>query len=123
MNFQEMTFEEAVAYIDETPKFTKKNSLANTEALLDALGNPQEKMKILHVAGTNGKGSICSFLASILHAAGKHTGLFISPHLVDINERFVIDEKMVSDEQFLHAFHKVMACVEEVKKDAEIRIK
>lgn len=117
MNYQEMTFEEAVAYIDETPKFTKKNSLANTEALLRALGDPQEKMKILHVAGTNGKGSICSFLASILHAAGKHTGLFISPHLVDINERFVIDEEMVSDEQFLNAFHKVMACVEAVKRE------
>ena len=116
MNYQEMTFEQAVAYIDETPKFTKKNSLANTEAYLHHLGDPQEKMKILHVAGTNGKGSICAFLASILRAAGKHTGLFISPHLVDINERFVIDDEMVSDAQFLDAFRRVMGSVEEMQK-------
>lgn len=117
MNYQEMTFGQAVAYIDETPKFTKKNTLENTRAILRCLGNPEEQMKILHVAGTNGKGSVCSFLASILHAAGKHTGLFSSPHLVDINERFVIDEEMVSDEQFLAAFHKVMACVEQIQKE------
>ena len=116
MNYQEMTFEQTVAYIDETPKFTKKNSLANTEAYLHHLGDPQEKMKILHVAGTNGKGSICAFLASILRAAGKHTGLFISPHLVDINERFVIDDEMVSDAQFLDAFRRVMGSVEEMQK-------
>jgi len=117
MNYQNMTYEQAVAYIDETPKFTKKNTLENTKAILRRLGDPQEKMKILHVAGTNGKGSVCSFLASILHAAGKHTGLFISPHLVDINERFVIDEVMVGDEQFLKAFRKVMDCVIQIQKE------
>ena len=109
-----MTYQEAVDYIDETPKFTKKNSLDHTRAFLQRLGDPQEKMKLLHVAGTNGKGSVCSFLASMLHAAGKRTGLFISPHLVDINERFVIDEDQVSDEAFLAAFHKVMDCVNEM---------
>lgn len=110
-----MTYEEAVAYIDETPKFTKKNTLENTKAILRHLGNPEEKMKLLHVAGTNGKGSVCSFLASMLQAAGKHTGLFSSPHLVDINERFVIDGEMVSNEQFLDAFHRVMNCVEAIQ--------
>ena len=112
-----MTYQEAVAYIDETPKFTKKNSLDHTRAFLKRLGSPQEKMKILHVAGTNGKGSVCSYLASMLKAAGKRTGLFTSPHLVKINERFVIDEKEVSDEEFLEAFHTVMACVEQMKEE------
>ncbi len=112
-----MTYQEAVAYIDETPKFTKKNSLDHTRAFLERLGNPQEKMKIFHVAGTNGKGSVCSFLASMLKAAGKRTGLFTSPHLVKINERFVIDEKDVSDGQFLEAFHTVMDCVEAMKEE------
>lgn len=112
-----MTYQEAVDYIDETPKFTKKNSLDHTRAFLQRLGDPQEKMKLLHVAGTNGKGSVCSFLASMLHAAGKRTGLFISPHLVDINERFVIDEDQVSDEAFLAAFHKVMDCVNAMKEE------
>lgn len=112
-----MTYREAVDYIEETPKFTKKNSLDHTRAFLGRLGDPQEKMKLLHVAGTNGKGSVCSFLASMLYGAGKRTGLFISPHLVDINERFVIDEEQVGDEAFLEAFHKVMDCVEAMKKE------
>ena len=112
-----MTYQEAVAYIDETPKFTKKNSLDHTRAFLKRLGSPQEKMKILHVAGTNGKGSVCSYLASMLKAAGKRTGLFTSPHLVKLNERFVIDEEEVSDEEFLEAFHTVMACVEQMKEE------
>ena len=117
MAYDKMTYEEAAAYIEETPKFTKKNTLENTKAILRHLGEPQEHMKILHVAGTNGKGSVCSFLASMLHAAGKHTGLFISPHLVDVNERFVIDEKQVSNEEFLGAFRIVMGCVERIQKE------
>ena len=112
-----MTYQEAVAYIDETPKFTKKNTLDHTRAFLHRLGDPQERMKILHVAGTNGKGSVCSFLASILKAAGKRTGLFTSPHLVDINERFVIDEEEVSDEEFLGAFHTVMDLAGQMKEE------
>ena len=112
-----MTDEEAVAYIDETPKFTKKNTLENTRAILRKLGDPQDNMKILHVAGTNGKGSVCAFLSSILTTAGKHTGLFTSPHLVDINERFQIDQEPVSDEAFLEAFHQVMDCVEEIQRE------
>ena len=112
-----MTYEEAVAYIDETPKFTKKNTLENTRAILGKLGDPQEQMKILHVAGTNGKGSVCAFLSSILTTAGKHTGLFTSPHLVEINERFQIDQEPVSNEEFLAAFHQVMDCVEEIQTE------
>jgi len=112
-----MTYREAVTYIEETPKFTKKNTLENTRAILRCLGNPQDKMKILHVAGTNGKGSVCSFLASILKAAGKRTGLFTSPHLVEINERFVVDEVQVSNEEFLEAFHRVMECIREIERE------
>ncbi len=56
-----MNYEEAVAYIDETPKFTKKNSLDHTKECLRRLGNPQDKFKVIHVAGTNGKGSTCAF--------------------------------------------------------------
>ena len=117
MTYKSMTYEEAAAYIEETPKFTKKNTLENTKAILRHLGDPQEHMKILHVAGTNGKGSVCSFLASMLHAAGKHTGLFISPHLVEVNERFVIDEVQVDNEQFLEAFRTVMGCVEQIQQE------
>lgn len=112
-----MNYEEAVRYIDNIPKFTKKNTLDNTKLLMERLGNPERSMKILHVAGTNGKGSVCAYLSSILTCAGKKTGLFTSPHLVKINERFQIDQEEVSDELFMEAFDKVMETVKEAEKE------
>ena len=86
-----MYYTEAVAYIEETPKFTKKNKPENTWELLERIGHPERRMKVIHVAGTNGKGSVCAFLSSILIHAGYRTGLFTSPHLVNITERFQIN--------------------------------
>ena len=106
-----MNYEEAVAYINDTPKFTTKNTLDNTRAVLAAMGHPERRMKLIHVAGSNGKGSVCAYLSSILTTAGKQTGLFISPHLVDINERFMINQQPVSDELFLESFEAVMDTV------------
>lgn len=109
-----MNYVEAVAYIDETPKFTTKNSLDHTKECLRRLGNPQEKFKVIHVAGTNGKGSTCAFLTSILREAGYSCGLFTSPHLVEINERFQINEVNIDNDTFLRAFEKVKALADEL---------
>ena len=109
-----MNFEEAVAYIDETPKFTKKNSLDHTKECLRRLGSPQENFRVIHVAGTNGKGSTCAFLTSIMREAGYSCGLFTSPHLVDIKERFQINEVMIDNGAFLQAFQKVKALSDEL---------
>ena len=67
-----MYYTEAVAYIEETPKFTKKNKPENTWELLERIGHPERRMKVIHVAGTNGKGSVCAFL-SILRSAFRST--------------------------------------------------
>ena len=112
-----MTYEEAESYINDTPKFTKKNTLENTRMVLEAMGHPERKMKLIHVAGSNGKGSVCAYLSSILKAAGKEVGLFTSPHLVKINERFKINEEDVSDELFLEAFEGVMDLVRQLLKE------
>ena len=109
-----MNYEEAVAYIEETPKFTTKNKLSHTKECLKRLGNPEKKFRVLHVAGTNGKGSTCAFLTSIFREAGYSCGLFTSPHLVTINERFQINEKNIDDDTFLAAFLKVRALVDEL---------
>lgn len=109
-----MNYAEAVAYIDETPKFTTKNSLEHTRECLRRLGNPQEKFRVIHVAGTNGKGSTCAFLTSILREAGYSCGLFTSPHLVEINERFQINEVNIDNDTFLNAFHKVKDLADEL---------
>ena len=112
-----MTYQEAEAYINDTPRFTTKNTLENTRMVLDAMGHPERKMKLIHVAGSNGKGSVCAYLSSILKAAGKEVGLFTSPHLVKINERFKINEEDVSDELFLEAFEEVMDLVRQLLKE------
>ena len=109
-----MNYEQAVAYIEETPKFTNKNSLDHTKECLARLGNPQNHFKVIHVAGTNGKGSTCAFLTSILREAGYSCGLFTSPHLVDINERFQINEVNIDNDTFLAAFQKVKALADEL---------
>lgn len=96
------TFEQAADFIESIPRFTKKNTPEVTRNYLDLLGSPDEGMRIIHVAGTNGKGSVCLFLSKILQAAGYRTALFTSPHLVTIRERMAIDGEMISEEQFLH---------------------
>lgn len=109
-----MNYEEAVAYIEETPKFTKKNSLEHTKECLRRLGNPQDHFRVIHVAGTNGKGSTCAFLTSVLREAGFSCGLFTSPHLVEINERFQINETDIDNDTFLRAFEKVKTLADEL---------
>ena len=98
-------------YINELPRFTKKNTPEHTAEFLKRLGNPQEKMKIIHVAGTNGKGSVTAYLNAMLIAEGLSTGMFISPHLVDINERIVINGENISDSDFEKSFNKVITTV------------
>lgn len=98
-----MTYEETVASILEIPRFTKKNTPSHTREFLELLGNPQERFPVIHVAGSNGKGSVCAFLNSVLTESGLHVGLFTSPHLVEIRERFRIDGECCSREQFLAA--------------------
>ena len=112
-----MNYTEAVDYIEEVPKFTKKNGPENTLELLRRIGHPERNMKIIHVAGTNGKGSVCAFLASVLSGAGRRTGLFTSPHLVDITERFQIDQEPVSHERFTEAFVRVKKEVDGMIRD------
>ena len=114
-----MNYTEAVDYIETIPKFTVKHPPEHTRELLSRLGNPQEGIKIIHVAGTNGKGSVCAYLNAMLLAGGKKTGIFNSPHLVRINERFQINGEDVSDEQFLNAFLKVEKAAKEYEAEGE----
>ena len=101
------TFEEAENYINETPRFTTKNSMEDTKAFLAKLGNPDTEFRIIHVAGTNGKGSVCAYMRSVLETAGYKVAVFTSPHLVDIRERFVIQGEMITKEEFLGAFLQI----------------
>ena len=102
------TYGAAEEYINATPKFTKKNSREDTARFWEYLGYPGRSGRIVHVAGTNGKGSVCAYLCSVLQKAGISCGMFTSPHLITMRERFVIDGEKVSEEAFLYAFRKVL---------------
>lgn len=97
-------------YLLQIPLWTKqKNSFKVIELFLEELGNPHQQFPIIHVAGTNGKGSVCAFLTSMLKEAGFQTGTFTSPHLVDIRERIMLNGEMVDQALFQESFHKVHA--------------
>ena len=111
-----ITFEEAVAYLKDMPRFTVKKNPADSRDLkwfLKKLGNPEKDLRIIHVAGTNGKGSVCAYMSSILHAAGYRTAVFTSPHLVDMRERFTVNGKMISEEDFLQVYRAVGDALQE----------
>lgn len=91
---------------------TVKLGLERIQAVLDALGNPERPMRIVHVAGTNGKGSTCAMIEAALRGAGRRTGLFTSPHLVEPAERIQIAGRPVSREDFSRAFDAVHAAVD-----------
>ena len=86
--------------------------LSRIQTLLIALGSPQLSVPIIHVAGTNGKGSVCAYLATILTAAGYRVGRYTSPHLVDWNERICIDNEPISTESAVNVLDRVIAAID-----------
>ena len=112
-----MTYQEAVAYIEEIPKFTEKHSLAYIRDFLKRMGNPGMDRKIIHVAGTNGKGSVCAYMQAVLLEMGRRTGFFTSPHLISINERIVVDREQIDDAEFLAVFEQVKETVDGMAAD------
>ena len=104
-NFDKKDYEYAVNYLLDIPKFVKKTDEDTIGEMLNRFGNPQDELKVIHIAGTNGKGSTCAFLNGILLQNGNKVGMFTSPHLVKINERIKVDGVDVSDEEFLTAFN------------------
>ena len=95
-------------FIEDLPLWAaKKNSIADIQTFLSAMGSLEKKMKIIHVAGTNGKGSVCANLTQMLVDAGYRVGTFISPHLVRINERILINQVPIDDTKFSLAALKI----------------
>jgi dihydrofolate synthase/folylpolyglutamate synthase len=99
---------------------TAKLGLERIARVLDALDRPQDRLRFVHVAGTNGKGSTCAMIASALQAAGRRTGLFTSPHLAEPTERIRIDGRPISAGRFANAFERVHTSVEQLLADGAI---
>jgi dihydrofolate synthase/folylpolyglutamate synthase len=107
-------YTEAEGFLNNVPRFTAKNPIEETRGFYEFLGDCEKGLgRIIHVAGTNGKGSVCAFLESVCIKSGYRTGMFISPHLVTTRERFVIDGEIISEAQFLEAFNWLSQKIEE----------
>src|SRR5208282_2676596 len=93
-----MLYSQAIQFLYNLRLFGIKLGLENTLRLAAAAGNPQQKLRFVHVAGTNGKGSTCAMLESVYRAAGLRVGLFTSPHLVSFTERIQVDRVPISQQ-------------------------
>ncbi len=92
-----MTYSESLDWLDSSQQFGIKLGLENTRRLLEAVGSPEVRLEFLHVAGTNGKGSVCAMMDAVLRASGRRVGLYTSPHLVNFRERIRVDGEWIGE--------------------------
>ena len=111
-----MTYEDAMGEINSLLKFGMKPGLERISKLLEQLGNPQDQLKIVHVAGTNGKGTTCTFISSVLIKAGYRTGLFTSPYVTDFRERFQINGEMIPKEELIEELERILPHVRNMER-------
>ena len=95
-----MNYQQSIDYLEKKVGFASVPGLSRIQALLERMGNPQEQLRCIHIAGTNGKGSASALLSSILMENGFRVGVYTSPHLEKYNERFRINGKDIPDEDF-----------------------
>ena len=109
-----MTYTDFIEWLEAVPMYGKKDGFHNMEKLLARFDDPQDQIPVIHVAGTNGKGSCCAMLAQILRESGYSVGLFTSPHLVEYTERIQVDGKQIPKEEFLKIGREVKAAAEAI---------
>ena len=112
-----MTYDETLAWIHQMEQFGINLGLTRMEELLNRMGRPDRALKIIHVAGTNGKGSVCAFIASILKAAGYSVGRYISPTLVAYRERIQMNGQMIGEEKLSEGMSFVREICEAMASD------
>lgn len=115
-----MEYNDVISYINSIERFGSRPGLVRVQNLLRRLGNPEKNLKVIHVAGTNGKGSVSTMISYILEKSGYDVGMYTSPHLENYNERIKINNKDISDEEFATAGEKIIkACQECVENNEE----
>jgi dihydrofolate synthase / folylpolyglutamate synthase len=112
-----VTYQESLDYLTSLGRFGIKLGLERTEALLHALGDPQDLFQGVLVAGTNGKGSVCAMLASILQSAGYRVGLMPKPHLVSYTERIQVDQRPIAEADFAALLSELQPVITKVAAD------
>ena len=111
-----MTYSEAVASLHALPRFRNVKGIVPIQALLKLLKHPEKQLHFVHVAGTNGKGSVCHFCASVLKEAGYRCGQFTSPYVSDFRERFVINGRMIPEERLAVFTQQVLSAAKQLQE-------
>ena len=106
-----MTFETAMEKLGTLQRFGSPGAVERVDWILEQFGNPQHQLQFIHVAGTNGKGSTCAMLSSILREAGYQTGLFVSPYIIEFRERIQVNGEMIPKEAFAALMEQVFPYV------------
>ncbi|MFQ5839477.1 MAG: bifunctional folylpolyglutamate synthase/dihydrofolate synthase [Candidatus Methylomirabilales bacterium] len=109
-----MDYRDAIAYLTDLARFGMRLGLERIEAAMEALGYPERSFRSIHVAGTNGKGSTAAFIASVLRAAGLRVGLYTSPHLLDLRERFLVDGRPIAEPDLAALVTELRSAIERV---------
>lgn len=116
-----MEYQEAIRYLEEDVGFASVPGLARMQCLCEKLGNPEKKLSVIHISGTNGKGSAVAMLSSILEAAGYRVGAFTSPHLERYNERYRINGTEISDADFAREISLMRQICDTLQKEGKPR--
>ena len=115
----EMKYQEYISWLEEVPLYGHKDGVNNIRKLMERMGNPQKAYRIIHVAGTNGKGSCCAMLSSVLSECGYRVGLFTSPHLIDYTERIQVDRNPIAKRDFVRIGQKVRHEIERMVQEGD----
>ena len=110
-------------YLDKFEKFTKDPTLKAMEFIMQRLGNPEKNTKFIHVAGTNGKGSVCEMLSNVLVKQGYIVGKFITPHLIDFKEEISVNNINILDSELENIISELQLIIEEYDSNNEIKVK
>lgn len=110
------SYQKAIEEIHSMPRFSDKPTLDRIGKILEGIGNPHKNLKFIHVAGTNGKGSVCVMLESVLRNSGLKTGLFISPYVCRFEERIQINGKPIEEETLVSGWGKVYESIKKLQK-------
>lgn len=111
-----MQVQEVIHHIETLPRLHEKNDLSYIKKVLVYLGNPQDKVKTIHITGTNGKGSTSYYLSNLIKKAGCKTGLFVSPYIERFNERIQLNNELISNEDLIRGYQVVNNAINEIKQ-------
>lgn len=114
-----MTFETAMKMLGTLQRFGSPGAVERVAWILEQFGNPQNQLRFIHVAGTNGKGSTCAMLSSVLREAGYQTGLFVSPYIIEFRERIQVNGEMIPKEAFAALMEQVFPYVEQLQSSGK----